>query len=722
MFSIISFKTKWVLAIILFSTMISAQRVIDGKVTDKAEVPIIGANIFIKGSYDGTVSDEAGNFQFNTDLSGSQILLVSYLGYESKTIEFIVEDYSKQYFKLRESASTLDAVEISASTFTTGDNSKLAVLTPLEVVTTAGSMGDVIAAMQTLPGTQTNADDGRLFVRGGDAREAQIFIDGLRVFTPYTRGFQGTPQRGRYSPFLFKGISFSTGGYDAAFGQALSGVLDMSTTDDPRQSETNISLMTIGLGLGHTKKWDKSSISFSGSYIDFTPYYKLASTRLTLTKPFRAFSAEMVHRQYIKGGLLKNYIAGDSGNFGVNFFNLDEAKNQDVDITNGNLYINSTYRNFVTEKTSYKLGFSYGYNRDKTDIDTFRIREYLTGYHAKVSLKTVINDFVIINYGADLINQKDRVVRELIDQQNILENEFSRSIIGSFVSMDYYFSKYLALKLGLRSEYHDFIEQYEIDPRITFAYKLGENSQVSLAYGQFNQELNPAYLAQNSELINERASHYLINYNLKNEKTILRLEGYYKDYNDLITYKNQEDFNAAMNEGYGRAYGIDLFYRANGIIKNVDMWMSYSWLNNERKYEDYPVAATPNFSTDHNFSLVTKKWFSDLKSQLGVTYSLTSGRPYDDPHTPDFMIERSKPYHNISLSWAYLISQQKILFASISNAPGFKNQYGYRYSSMPDENGNFASQAIQPNEDRFFFIGFFITMSEDRMKNQLDSL
>jgi len=192
--------------------------------------------------------------------------------------------------KLRESAATLDAVEISASTFKAGDNSKLAVLKPIDMVTTAGSMGDVIAAIQTLPGTQSNADDGRLFVRGGDANETKIYIDGLRVFSPYTRSVQGTPSRGRYSPFLFQGTSFSTGGYNTEFGQALSGVLDMKTIDNPNQTESNISLMTVGMALGHTQKGKKQSISFSGSYIDLTPYYLLAPSRLDFITAYLKYS------------------------------------------------------------------------------------------------------------------------------------------------------------------------------------------------------------------------------------------------------------------------------------------------------------------------------------------------------------------------------------------------------------------------------------------------
>ena len=130
-----------------------------------------------------------------------------------------------------------------------------------------------------MPGTTTVAEDGRLFVRGGDANETQIFIDGIRVFTPYSPTTNNTPTRGRYSPFLFDGITFSTGGYSAEFGQALSSVLLLNTIDEPDQEKTDIGIMSLGATLGNTQKWDKSSLSVNASYINLAPYNAIFKNR-----------------------------------------------------------------------------------------------------------------------------------------------------------------------------------------------------------------------------------------------------------------------------------------------------------------------------------------------------------------------------------------------------------------------------------------------------------
>ena len=92
----------------------------------------------------------------------------------------------------------------------------------LDVVMAGNSCGDIVAALQSLPGTQKVGEDGKLYVRGGESEECQTFINGMHVLVPYSTNAENTAVRGRFSPFLFKGICFSLGGYGGEYGQALS--------------------------------------------------------------------------------------------------------------------------------------------------------------------------------------------------------------------------------------------------------------------------------------------------------------------------------------------------------------------------------------------------------------------------------------------------------------------------------------------------------------------
>ena len=716
-------KRIFQIIILLFAAHFSfGQSEISGIVTDKKGEAIIGASLFIEGTYDGGITDVDGRFIFTTSESGESTLVVSYLGFETQNITLNPQNGIDLTIELRASAMSLDAVEISASTFKAGDNSKVAVLKPLDIVTTAGSMGDVIAAMQTLPGTQANADDGRLFIRGGEARETTIYIDGLKVFSPYTRTIGGSPSRGRYSPFLFKGVSFSTGGYSAAYGQALSGILDMQTIDDARDTETNISLMSVGLGIGHTQNWGKQSLSLSTSYINLTPYTWLVPSRADWTEPFSTFSGEAVYRYKTKNGLIKSYMAGDRGSFKLFVNDIDTGQDLLIGVQNANIYSNTTYNGVLNERTSILTGVSIGFNDDEVDIDEdIESDTNLAGLNSRVSLKTILNDHFVLNYGVDYIHQKDDLVNRSFGYEEKLK--ISRNLYGGFVETDYFFSKDLAIKTGLRVEYNDLVGNIAVDPRITLAQKISKNSQFSAAIGRFTQEVDNTLLYYDQNLAQEKSSHYLLNYNYKSDRQIIRLEAYYKGYRDLLTYNEEDRLPSELtNNGSGRAYGIDVFWRANQMIKNVDFWVSYSWLDHERKYREFPVEAMPSYSTTHNLSLVSKIWMPKLKSQLGVTYRMASGRPYENPNTSGFLNERAKVFNNISLSWAYLVSQQKILFVSVSNLPRFRNEFGYEYGSEVGSDGLFPGRVIRPNDDQFFFAGFFITLSKDKMKNQLDNL
>ena len=150
-----------------FSLVGFAQTQISGTITQKNGTPIVGANIYLEGTYDGASSDDQGRFSFTTDETGIQTLVASFVSFEPMYMAADVSQMKDLKLVLKEDVNSLDTVVISAGSFQAGDNSKVSVLKPLDVVTTASALGDFVGALQTLPGTTTVAEDGRLFVRGG---------------------------------------------------------------------------------------------------------------------------------------------------------------------------------------------------------------------------------------------------------------------------------------------------------------------------------------------------------------------------------------------------------------------------------------------------------------------------------------------------------------------------------------------------------------------------
>ncbi|MEM7486834.1 MAG: carboxypeptidase-like regulatory domain-containing protein [Bacteroidota bacterium] len=712
--------------LVLFNvSFLLSQTTVSGIVTDAKQIPIVGANVYLEGTYDGASTTENGEFSFETETTGAQTLVISMLSYDTHYEMGEVSYFENLRISLLESVNALTGVTLTAGTFEAGDNSKVSVLKPLDIVTTAGALADISSALQTLPGTTTVNEDGRLFVRGGEAGETQVFIDGLRVFQFFNATANNIPTRGRFSPFLFKGTTFSTGGYSAEYGQALSSVLLLNTIDMPDQEKTEISIMSVGGGLGHTELWGNQSLSLNTSYINLSPYEALipSTQGIRWNSPFESISGEAVFRSKGDKSMLKLYT-------GFNFSNLD-INQEDINfddlvrfrLKNNNLYFNSSYKYFFENDWTLSTGASFSWDANAIGIQENNVDNDETASHIKFKIKKSFSSRFSLNFGSELFLTN---FDETFAQPNTLDLTvgFEDQLWAGFVETDIFVSNKFAMKLGVRAENSSLIDDFTFSPRVSLAYKPGEKGQFSLAYGDFYQNPLTEVAKFGQALGSEKTAHYLLNYQFLSDGKTFRAEAYYKDYNNLVKYDTQlPQFNSNFNNlGDGYAAGLDIFWRDNKSIENLDYWISYSYLNTERDYRNFRERATPNFAPEHNLSVVTKYWVDDLRSQLGFSYIYGSGRPYDNPNTEGFLAEKTKSFNSLNFNWAYLIDQQKILYFSVNNVLGFNNINNYQYANTPNANGLFDRQAIRPAADSFFFVGFFWTISTDKKSNQLDNL
>ncbi len=94
--------------IVLTPKEIQQLKKINGTITDASGVPIIGANVVVKGSTTGTVTDIDGNFSL--EVSQGSSLEISYIGYLKK--EIIVNDKNSYLVQLTEDSKALDEVVV----------------------------------------------------------------------------------------------------------------------------------------------------------------------------------------------------------------------------------------------------------------------------------------------------------------------------------------------------------------------------------------------------------------------------------------------------------------------------------------------------------------------------------------------------------------------------------------------------------------------------------
>ena len=76
-----------ILTIFISTLSLSAQTVIRGTITDSKGEPLMGANVFIKGSYDGTAALSDGSFSLKTLLGGNQVIVATFIGFAAQERE-----------------------------------------------------------------------------------------------------------------------------------------------------------------------------------------------------------------------------------------------------------------------------------------------------------------------------------------------------------------------------------------------------------------------------------------------------------------------------------------------------------------------------------------------------------------------------------------------------------------------------------------------------------
>lgn len=699
---------------------------ITGKVVDAGGEGMIGVNVFVGGSYDGTTTDLDGTYTFTTEAEGEQKILFQYLGYEEQEHDVVLTAATPVNLSvtLEEASIELATAKVSAGRFgKTSDQQRTEVLNTLDILTTGGANADVVSALRTMPGTQQIGEQEGLFVRGGSGDETRIFMDGMAVTNFFQSGADNVAQRGRFSPDLFQGTFFSSGGFSAAYGQALSGSLNLESVDMPLESKLSASVNTVGGEAEVTKIFNenRSAVAASVNYVNLQPYYGLVKQDRTYDEMpvFLDASVNLRHKTS-ETGVIKYF--GQLGNSQLAFRrqSLDYSEEEEAfGIKNRNVYSNILYDDMLGDQWKFSLGAGYSQNedditRDVPMADAHRDKEDLGRktefYQGRGTLTWLGNNNQKIIGGAEY-QRWDRT-----DRSDTLFREHQENYFASFVEGTFPVFEKFSVRAGLRGEYNGSIDRYNLAPRVALSYDLTKQQQFSFAWGEYHQAPDLVYSSLVDNLDYQRATHYILTYQVNQPRRTFRTELFHKKYSDLL--KTDPEIT---NNGYGYARGLELFWRDKTLAKNLDYWISYSFLDTERDYLNYPIAAQPAFAADHTASIAVKKFFPEMMTNLSATFSYATGRPYYDPNLPaeQFLSSRTDAYRNLSFTAAHLTrigGAFTTLVFSVSNVLGAEQVFGYEYGTMDTTN----RRAVTPTAPRFIYFGAFFNWGIDQRNKTVE--
>lgn len=698
---------KRIIAPIIFLLLITAcpyntlfaQRVISGNVQDEKASPLINANVFIKETLEGTSSDEMGNFSIESNAEGTVTLCVMMLGYETLISTIAADTRLPLTVKMCPVSVSLDNVEVVASNFLLKGSSQWSKMDAVDLVTTGGSNGDLYKSITTLPGTQIAGEDGRLFIRGGDSREAQTYIDDMHVLNPYTTTSENNPVRGRYSPFMFEGMNFSLGGYDPEYAQSLSSVLPLTTKDESPVSKYGTSISTVGLGGGGNGSFRNGSVSLNLDYQNLAPYVAVFPDRTDWKRPYQNFSGGTQLR-YKSGRTVCKLYAG----YDYTSFALQDADRK-MDLKENNCYLNTTFRHEAGN--GYKLFAGAAFSLLKRHIngasipgDLFRNKEY--ELHVKLKAEKRYSRRFRLQLGAETFF---RGLDEGYTFQSVYQDGFSHTVNGLFANANLILSEHLNAAVSSRMEYTSVNKQWNYMPRVALNYDLSGFLFSGIA-GRYSQLTYTDYLLRDPNLPSESCWHYIVGAYHQSAGRIYRLEAYYKDYDRLIC----DSGDRLDDSGSGYSKGIDLFFNDASLVNNLEYRLSYSLNYSKRKYRDMPYADVPQYATRHNASLSLRYNLRPLRSIVSVTNRFASGRPYHDPNQEGYMNATAPCYNSLDLGITVLVNKKLIVYASASNLLGRKQIYNYTWPDKPDGQGHYTGTPVHAGSDHFFFIGVFITL------------
>ena len=659
---------------------LAAQTIITGTVTDGKE-PLPAANVFILGTIDGCLTDTLGHFEFSTMQTGEVTLKVTYMGFDDFTRKADAGELKDVVIRMNERATSISEVVVTASTFSFGKSDNFKTMDALDVVMAGNSCGDVVAALQTLPGTQKVGEDGKLYVRGGESEECQTFVNGMHVLVPYSTNTENTAVRGRFSPFLFKGINFSLGGYGGEYGQALSAVLPMETTDMATSDKYGVSASLVDWNIGGTKVFDNNSLSFNAALTSMGLYDHLFTQRQNFSRPYRKLSGEgQYKREYHGRGVLKSYVGYDLTSVGLN------EGERHLSMKEHNIYANLTYKTSVGRGYTLFAGIANStvfHNIDDAVTAGDHYRKFRNEVHLKAELRKVCNDMLKLQAGIE------DYIRNTSLRFEPFHYDLDYNILSAHADAQWRMVPKVFLNVSARMEMMN--NRWLLMPRATLSYIPNRQWQLSLVTGRYSQTAEDDILAQgDSRLGQSTADHVILSLQYKTAKRLLRIEPYYKRYHHLpLLYQG-----LYQPDGYGSSKGLDVYAEDHSISNRLTTTLAYSFNDSERLYQDYTELRTPGFASRHNLRFSAK--YGIGKFIIGIADSYATGRHFANGTTPH--------YNSVDANLTYLLSPKVIVYGSVNNILGRTNIFGY----------DAAGKGITASRDRFIYFGIFVSLKNNK--------
>ena len=268
------FKIILLFVLASFAPELAAQTfTLSGKVVDENSNPIEFASVSVMGQGRATMTNLKGAFSMQLQSADSVVVKFSMVGYKSKT-RVLRRPRSKQTLMIvLHSDTELAAVVVTEQRKQTGTIQKI---DTKDVKSMPSATGNAIEELiQSQAGVSTHSElSSQYNVRGGSFDENCVYINNVEIYRPFL--VRSGQQEGLsiINPDMVESIEFSTGGFEAKYGDKMSSVLDIKYRRPKRfEATASASLLGTNAYIGFANK----KMSWSNSVRYKTNRYLLGS-------------------------------------------------------------------------------------------------------------------------------------------------------------------------------------------------------------------------------------------------------------------------------------------------------------------------------------------------------------------------------------------------------------------------------------------------------------
>jgi len=631
----------------LFLAPIFSRQVINGFVFDENNEPLIGASILLQTTKTGTTSDLDGFFQITKTSESDSILIVSYIGYENKTVHLSTEN-GEITIKMRQS-SELNEVVISGRTPSTIKSRMSALQT--ETITTAelfrAACCNLSESFETNPSVDVSYSDAvtgakQIQLLGLSGKYVQTLTENYPNFrgAASVYGLDYIPGPWMESIQISKGAASVKNGYESFTGQ-----MNVEYKKPKETDLFNLNLFSSDAGRYEGNADATFFLNKKLSTVILMHYSNEATQHddngdTFLDSPTKHQFNVMNRWQYQSGKYFSQ--------FGVRFLQDYRMSGQtsktlkDNSLTPYTINVNSNRTEFFTKNAylldeekngSIALIFTGSYQEQKSNYSTSIYDVYANNLYASLLYETKLSE--MHQLGTGLSMNWDKYAQSITLPYSLSTQPDRETTTGAYAEYTFMTEKFTALT-GLRVDYSSLFKSAFVTPRLHLKYMPFQWVNLRASAGKayrtmFVMPENSFYLASNrrfeidTDLKQESGWNYGTSLSfyipINNKELTVSGEWYYTDFRNQVITDVDSDTHAVKfynsDKSYANSVQVEASYPA---FNRFNILAAYRWINAQAEYGGKrmktPLTSNYKAMVTASYEAPLKKWVFDFTTQF----------------------------------------------------------------------------------------------------------